>query len=71
MIDMYLQYLFQLMSETDDVSSSAYAQHLYHLVAYARYNVYQYVMYHQTPMSSYRGVPQIKINDISPKRTSI
>ena len=26
------------MSETDDVSSSAYAQHLYHLVAYARYN---------------------------------
>ena len=31
------------MSETDDVSSSAYAQHLYHLVAYARYNkVYQH-----------------------------
>ena len=28
------------MSETDDVSSSAYAQHLYHLVAYARYNSY-------------------------------
>lgn len=25
----------KLMSETDDVSSSAYAQHLYHLVAYA------------------------------------